>query len=181
MERKINIFYVETCPKQAAISMVDKHTVKMILETAQLLSTAHRILDGREVAGKTRTNRNVKRWTLYDERETVMYVATHVNHPSAIWCRQSIQNYDWLVEHFFALNDEYSYRYGKKHKCYDMGYWLQSPPKNLEIYDWTTMPSCMDKQYIISEDPLINYRNYYNKGKKHIHAWKKRNPPNWIE
>ncbi len=161
--------------------MVDRHVVKMILESAQLLSTAHRLIDGREVAGKSKTGRNVKRWVLDDAREGILYKATHVNHPSAVWCRNSIENYNWLVEHFFALCNEYTYRYGKTHKCSgELGYMLQSPPKNLTNYDMTTMPSAMAKEYVISEDPIINYRNYYKNGKKAFHSWKNRLPPEWI-
>jgi hypothetical protein len=161
--------------------MVDKHVVKMILESAQLLSTAHRVLDGREKAGKTETGRNVKRWELYDDRDEIIYQATHINHPSAVWTRMSIENYNWLVEHFFALIHEYNYRYGKTHKCYgEISYKLATPPKNLESYDMTEMPSCMDEKYIISNDPIINYRNYYKVGKVSIHSWKNRTPPEWI-
>jgi len=186
MEALINIFYIDHDPLQAARWMVDKHVVKMILESAQLLSTAHRVLDGREVEGvrlnlDTGKTRKVKAWTLYDARETVMYSATHINHPSAIWCRKSIQNYDWLVDHFFALMDEYTYRYEKTHKCYgELSYMLQSPPKNLQAYDWTPMPSCMAPEYIISEDAVINYRNYYKLGKANMFSWKNRQPPEWI-
>ena len=45
----MNIFYLSEDPLEAAQMMVDRHVVKMILESAQLLSTAHRILDGEEV------------------------------------------------------------------------------------------------------------------------------------
>ena len=160
--------------------MVDRHVVKMILESAQLLSTAHRVLDGKETPGKSATGRNVKRWVLDDERNNIMYEATHVNHPSAVWCRTSVENYLWLVEHFFGLLDEYTYRYEKSHKCSTMGYFLQSPPKNLTKYDMTLMPSAMAPEFIVSDDPLINYRNYYKNGKQRMHSWKKRNPPEWI-
>lgn len=181
METTLNIFYIHTNPVIAAQQMVDRHVVKMILESAQLLSTAHRVLDGREIAGKSKSGRNAKRWVLNDARENVLYTATHINHPSAVWCRQSVENYTWLVEHMYALMDEYTYRYEKKHKCSgELSYMLQSPPENLETYDWTPMPSCMDVQYIISTDPVTNYRNYYLHGKNSLHAWKKRNPPEWI-
>lgn len=164
--------------------MVDRHVVKMILETAQLLSTAHRVLDGTEVRlllekdGKTRKK---KVWVLGDHRNDVLYNATHINHPSAIWARQSVENYNWLVEHLFALSDEYTYRYGKRHKTMDkLGYEIQAPPFNLKDWDHTPMPSCMAEEYIVSKDPVTNYRNYYKLGKTKIHTWKKRKPPEWI-
>ena len=182
MEVLINIFYVDHDPMDAAQALVDKHVVKMILESVQLLSTAHRVLDGEPYTAKSKGGRNVKRWKLLDSREVIMYAATHVNHPSAIWVRNSIENYNWLVEHFFALLNEYTYRYNKKHVCGygDLGYMIQSPPNNLKNYDWTPIPSAMDDKYIISEDAVINYRNYYKFGKTNLHNWTNRNPPSWI-
>jgi hypothetical protein len=177
----MNIFYIDKDPVQAAQWMVDKHVVKMILESAQLLSTAHRLLDGEQVMGKTKTGRNAKRWILKDAREPVVYQATHINHPSAVWCRQSVENYNWLADHLHALLGEYTYRYGKKHKVQgDLSYMLMSPPKNLQEYDMTLMPSAMADEYKISNDPIVNYRNYYKLGKARMHSWKNRQPPEWI-
>lgn len=177
----MNIFYIDKTPQQAAEWMVDSHVVKMILESAQLLCTAHRMLDGNQIPGKSRTGRNVKRFVLSDDRDAVLYQATHVNHPSAVWARTSTNNYLWLMEHFYALNREYSYRYGNKvHKCFGLASLLQSPPKNLKKHELTEMPCAMDKQYIISADPVINYRNYYKYGKARLHRWTNRQPPDWI-
>ena len=185
----MNIFYIDHDPAQAAEWMVDKHVVKMILESAQLLSTAHRVLDGKQrvtqrlVPGTLEHPKYRKHnsWILDDAREGIIYSATHINHPSAVWCRTSIQNYDWLVDHMFALMGEYTHRYGKTHKCYgDISYMLQSPPFNLKEYDMTPMPSCMADEYIISDDPLTNYRNYYRIGKLNLHKWTNRQPPEWI-
>lgn len=178
----MNIFYLSHDAIQAAQWMVDKHVVKLILESAQMLSTTHRFLDGIEVPGKSKTGRNVKRWRLDDARDPVIYTATHVNHPSTVWVRQSIMNYNWLVDHFHALGKEYTYRYGKIHKCFqsDLAFMLSSPPNNLKNYEWTKMPSAMADEYKISDDPLTNYRHYYKIGKSHLHAYTKRQPPEWI-
>lgn len=177
----MNIFYLSEDPRECAEMMVDRHVVKMILESSQLLSTAHRLLDGTEYVGKTKTGRNVKRWKFPDNRENVIYQATHINHPSAIWTRTSVENYNWLYEHFFSLLMEYAYRYGKKHKCAgELSYMLASPPFNLKQYDMTEMPSCMAPEYIVSKDPIENYKNYYKFGKKHLHKWTKRPAPSWI-
>jgi Pyrimidine dimer DNA glycosylase len=176
----MNIFYLSADPTEAAQMMVDRHVVKMILESAQLLSTAHRITDGVEVVNLV-NNRKKKTYILGDARESVLYQATHVNHPSAIWCRTSVENYNWLVEHMFALMLEYSHRYNKQHKCYgELSYMLQSPPKNLKEWDMTIIPCAMDDKYIISDDPVTNYRNYYKTGKTHLHSWKNREAPDWI-
>ena len=177
----MNIFYISKDPVEAAKMMVDKHVVKMILESAQLLSTAHRMLDGFEYTDITDKGRKVKRWELHDAREPVLYSATHINHPSAVWCRSSVENYNWLVEHFFALMEEYTYRYTKQHKCGgELAYMLSSPPVNLKEFDMTTIPCAMDEQYIISDDPVENYRNYYNTAKRPLHSWKNREVPSWI-
>jgi len=178
----MNIFYLDPDPMQAAIYMVDRHVVKMILESAQLLSTAHRILDGEESIELSEKGRKTKRYRLYDAREPILYSATHANHPSAIWARASVENYNWLVDHFFALMSEYTYRYDKQHKCFgELSYMLQSPPKNLKEYEMTLIPSAMAEEYIISSDPVQNYRNYYARGKTHLHKWTKRDKPNWIK
>lgn len=180
LESLVNIFYVDENPVKAAECLVDKHVVKMILESAQLLSTAHRILDGEKYIGKVNGRKHTS-YILPDSRESIMYAATHVNHPSAIWCRESVENYLWLVEHFFALMNEYIHRYKKIHKCNgELSYMLQSPPHKLKEYDWTPMPSAMDEQYIISKDPLTNYRNYYRLGKVKLHQWTNREPPEWM-
>jgi len=160
--------------------MVDKHVVKMILETAQLLSTAHRLLDGTESID-TSSGRKKRAYTLPDDRDTILYSATHINHPSAVWARQAVENYNWLVDHLFALGTEYTYRYGKQHLTITkLGVPIASPPLNLKEWDMTPMPSCMDEQYKIGEDPIANYRNYYKYGKASMHSWKKREVPVWI-
>ena len=177
----MNIFYISEDPVQAAQWMVDKHVVKMILESAQLLSTAHRLLDGREIEGTTKTGRKARRWVLDDSREPIVYQATHINHPSAVWARSSVENYNWLADHFFGLMNEYTHRYGKHHKCEgELSFMLQSPPHNLETYDMTQMPCAMAEEYIVSNNSIENYRNYYRNGKKSLHKWTNRQPPEWI-
>lgn len=177
----MNIFYIDRDPIVAAQSLVDKHVVKMILESVQLLSTAHRIIDGEMYQGKSKTGRNAKRWRLFDSREQILYLATHVNHPSAVWCRSSVENYNWLVEHLYAMMDEYTHRYGKVHKCHgELAYMLQSPPFKLKEWDWTDPPPAMDAKYIVSNDSLTNYRNYYRIDKERMHKWTNRQTPEWI-
>ena len=94
----MNIFYLDRSPSIAAEMACDKHVVKMILESAQLLSTAHRVIDGDEYADKVG-----------------LYKMAHKNHPSTIWTRTSTENYMWLNRYFGALCREYTYRYGKHH------------------------------------------------------------------
>ena len=89
----MNIFYLHEDPVQNAKWHIDKHIVKMPIEYAQLMSTAHRMLDGHMYIGRTANGRRIKRWKLQDERDDILYKASHVNHPSAVWVRESIENY----------------------------------------------------------------------------------------
>jgi hypothetical protein len=180
----MNVFFVDSNPKQAAEWLVDRHVVKMQLEGIQLLSTAHRILDGQEYAGKSISGkRNVKRWRLNDDREEILYSATHINHPSAIWCRQTSGNYLWLLDHTISIIHEYTYRYGKIHSFFDSELLktLFNVPKNIRHDKMFSATPAMDKSFIISNDSVTNYRNYYINGKKHLHSWKNRPKPWWIE
>ena len=179
----MNIFYVNSDPEVAARSMVDRHVVKMILETAQLLSTAHRVIDGEEYVGQSQSGRKAKRWRLSGNVDAIMYAATHINHPSAVWVRENSANYNWLYDHLLALGREYTHRYGRTHLTIDkLGDILKDAPENIEQSNvMTKMPSCMDKQYIVDVDPIINYRNYYNYGKTDLLRWSNRPPPQWID
>ena len=87
----MNIFYLDHNPEIAAQYHCDKHVVKMCLEYAQLLSTSHRVLDGKMVVEKTANggHRTIKRWYFGDERDAKIYLASHINHPSAIWTRMT--------------------------------------------------------------------------------------------
>jgi len=138
----MNIFYLSEDPNQAAKYMYNKHVVKMILESAQLLCTAHIISDG--------------------EAADVPYKATHKNHPSAIWTRESVSNYIWLYDHMIALGNEYTRRYGKKHltilKCSGA---LCKAPNNITKVDLTPMPQCMPDQYKVPGNSVEAYWNYY--------------------
>jgi hypothetical protein len=98
----MNIFYLDEDPKICAQYHCDKHVVKMIIEYAQLLSTAHRVLDGFEGYGSSKSgNRQVKIWTIHDSRDEILYKATHVNHPSNIWTRSSVKNYHYMFQLWF--------------------------------------------------------------------------------
>ena len=154
--------------------------VKMILETAQLLSTAHRILDGTEYIDKSKTGRNVKRWRLPDERESVLYSATHINHPSAVWCRANHSNYDWLYNHFTALLQEYTHRYGKIHKCSPMTIYLRLTPLNIPLGYLTPVTPAMPDEYKVAQGSVASYRNYYRVAKARMHKWTNREAPEWI-
>jgi hypothetical protein len=178
----MNIFAISDCPVQSAKWMVDKHVVKMILETCQLLSTAHRLLDGEEYVGKTATGRNVKRWRLPDDRESVLYSATHINHPSTVWCRASDGNYQWLYQHLVALCEEYTHRYGKVHKAQRDGLVaaLAALPKQIPAGLLSPVTPAMPDEYKVPGNSVESYRNYYRIAKERMHKWTKREPPEWL-
>jgi len=141
----MNIFYLSDCPQKSAEYMYNKHVVKMILETAQLLCTAHHML-GIEKGYET---------------SYVPYKCTHKNHPSAVWVRESAENYFWAYEHMIALGKEYTKRYGKEHltikKCRDI---LYNFPKGISSKPFFQPPQCMPDHF--KEDSAVDgYWNYY--------------------
>jgi len=158
----MNIFYLDRNPIVAAQMMCDKHVIKMILESAQMLSTAHRVLDGDEHAD------NVG-----------MYKMTHKNHPSTIWVRANSENYDWLQEHMEALLTEYTHRYGKRHATERLIHSLWEHPKNITHDDFTDPPQCMP-DYCKGDDAVSAYQNYYILEKSDFATWKRRDKPEWF-
>ena len=128
----MNIFYVNESIELCVQEHLDKHVVKMPIEQLQLLSTAHRVLDGQSYLDKTANNRSIKRWRLDDaNRETRLMKASHINHPSGIWVRANQKNYMWLFEMWLYLLEEYTFRYGKQHACSRLMDVLNSPPNNI--------------------------------------------------
>ena len=183
----MNIFYLDKNPQKCAEMHVDKHCVKMILEYAQLLSTAHRVLDGVLTDGLSQSGRKRKLYVLNDSRDTILYSATHVNHPSAVWCRQSDSNYMWLAELLEECCKEYSYRYGKIHKVESSGL-MQSLknifPKNISNKPFTEPTPAMPDECKVPGNSLMSYHNYYNMNKQHLWSWKgkinSRPVPKWL-
>lgn len=179
----MNIFVVDRDPVIAATMLCDQHVVKMITESAQMLSTCHRVLDGvmtkqQSVSGK----RMVPTYKLDDGRDNVLYRAVHFNHPCNIWLRDSIQHYDWLVQHTYGLCREYTKRYNKVHACQQMLEYLCMQPQNIPTYDSypknITFVQAMPDEYKNS-DPVVAYRNFYRGSKSKFARWKYTNPPRW--
>ena len=147
----MNIFYLDKCPDKAARLQYNKHVVKMILESAQMLCTAHHCYGDK------------------DQVENVPYKQAHLNHPSTIWTRRSKSTYMWLYNHMMALGNEYTKRYGKTHlsitKCKDF---LAIPPRHIQGDDWCQPPQAMPDEYK-TECSIQAYWNYYI-GEKHVVA-----------
>jgi len=177
----MNIFYLDRDTKKCAEMHVDKHCVKMILEYAQLLSTAHRYLDGILTDGLSKSGRKRKQYILSDDREHILYSATHINHPSAVWVRQSLENYQWLYNMFRDLCYEYKFRYNRDHKTSLLMSTLQFPPDNIPKDKSFTEPTpAMPDKYKVAGNSVLSYHNYYLGDKAEMFTWKNRQPPKWI-
>ena len=143
----MNIFILDTNPVLAAQMQCDKHCVKQVLESAQILST---------VAGGP-------------------YKPTHANHPCVLWAGANKTNYNWLARHAIALCEEYTRRYGRRHKSQDVIEQLQQAP-NLPV-GITPFVQCMPEQFK-DRDTVTAYRRYYH-SKSDFAVWKLGNEPYW--
>lgn len=158
----------------------DKHCVKMIIEYAQLMSTAHRLIDGTPYIDKTANGRSIKRWRMEDiDMENGLMKASHINHPSNVWLRQSKENYKWLLVMWVYLLKEYTYRYGKQHACESRLEFLVEAPKNIPKANFTPPTPAMPDDVKVPNDSIASYRNYYRKNKVHLASWKNRPIPDW--
>lgn len=153
----MNIFILDLDIEKCAQYHCDKHVIKMILESAQLLSTCNRYFGLNEG-----------------------YKSTHVNHPCAKWVRESLTNYYWLMHLAIFLNHEYRYRYNKSvnHKSLEIILELSTPPGLIDI-GLTPFALAMPEEYK-SDDPVEAYRAYYLCEKSHILQYTKRSKPIWV-
>lgn len=179
----MNIFDLDQDPIKCARDHNDSHVVKMCTEYAQLMSTAHRILDGSLWYGKSAKGRKIKRYYLEnDSFNKNLYLACHINHPSNIWLRQSKENYQWLFSMWTHLLEEYTYRYDKHHGAGKLLNFLIWTPANIPTDVGLTpvtpamghFPNC-----IIENNSVESYRNYYWEAKRNLAKWKRRGPPDW--
>ena len=174
-------------PPECAQFHVDRHVTKMVLEYAQLLSTTHRYLDGTQSVGTSKTGRKQTRYVLPDQRESILYSATHLNHPSAVWVRKSRDNYAWLYQLLDCLCKEYTYRYGKIHKVEASGLleklWFV-PTGISEHVKFTEPTPAMPDDIKVEHDSIASYRKYYIMNKQHLWSWKgkinSREIPKWL-
>ena len=181
----MNLFVLDKCPIEAAQLQCDKHVVKMIVESAQMLSTTHRILDGVEMRRPSKSGKTMsKYWELPDERESVLYKAVHMNHPCTVWTRLTKANYVWHYIHFVALCDEYQYRYGKKHASDTLlSDYLKEIPDNIDNGRLTQFPLAMQSnpECMFLGDPVKSYRMFYQtKQARFKMNWTKRPIPEWF-
>ena len=156
----MNIFVLDQDPRVCARYHNDKHVVKMILETAQLLCGVHHV---------TESNLDVP------------YGLSHKNHPCSIWARKCLENYIWLCELGMELSTEYTHRYGRRHKSQDIIEWcLINLPNLPEFGRITDQPKAMPDE-CKTDDVVESYRRYYIMEKRGFCNWKNREIPNWYK
>lgn len=154
----MNIFVLDTDPKKCAVYHNDKHVVKMILETAQLLCGSHHVTESQ-----------------YE----IPYKLSHKNHPCSIWVRECIENYIWLCDLGLELCEEYTYRYGKRHKSQDIIEWCLINTPNIPTNgDITSFALAMPDECKVGT-AIDSYRAYYMVEKRNLASWKNRQTPEW--
>lgn len=141
----MNIFVTDSCPIQSAKFLDNTRVVKMVLESAQLLSTALRLKGVTEV-----------------------YKVCHLNHPSSRWTRATLGNYLWVLEHFKALCDEFERRFGKVHKSKELLPVFEANKhliNNGELQPFSNNARNLSKgvDYSHIEDVTMAYRLYLSK------------------
>lgn len=189
----MNIFVLNRDPHVAARLHNDKHCIKMILESAQLLSTAHRQLDGTAYTDTSATGRRLQRWRHPDpECDRVLLKATHVNHPCTVWVRSHGVHYQWLYGLFVGLLDEYTLRYHKAHayslsRCPALHQALSVTPTALQRITTSDVapPQAMPDQYKVMEhswDATVQaYHQYYRGAKAAFSTWKHQAVPSFMQ
>lgn len=154
----MNIFVLDRNPELAARYQCDKHVVKMVLETAQLLCAQF-------------------------EPGAAPYRRTHYSHPCSKWVRRSRDNFIWLWRHGVELAREYTFRYGKVHKSLQAIHWAAANEHLLALPDdgLTDFAQAMPDVYKRDGAPVTAYREYYKGDKASFAKWTRRPTPQWFK
>jgi len=154
----VNLFYLHEDPQICASMHCDKHVVKMIIETAQLLSTAVRTIE---------------------PNAPNVYKTSHLNHPSARWVRANAQNYRWATLLLKFLGEEYERRYGKRHKTIREVYGSFAQYEGrMPAGEFYPPPQVVPEQHK-RDDTVEAYRSYYHDKLSFI-FYKKGGWPEWL-
>lgn len=160
----MNIFYLDPNPALAARYHCDKHVIKMILESAQLLCTAINYHAGEQVTP---------------------YKSTHINHPCSIWVRESFSNWYYVYSLMLCLENEWNFRWqhSKNHSsvsCLCNAGIVELAAKHLSSKPMTTPALAMPSLYKIPNNPVESYRTYYRISKHDLLQYTKREKPEWL-
>ena len=145
----MNIFILNYDFDKNAQLLKDKHILKMIVESTQILCNCF-------------------------DKNLVPYKRTHYNHPCCKWARESVYNFNWLKKYALSLCQEYTYRYNKIHKCQNVIESLNNP--NITNFEMTPFIQCMPDIYK-NRSTIKAYTNYYIKEKLERATWKNRPIP----
>lgn len=169
----MNIFILDENIQKNAQFHCDKHVVKMIVESCQLLANAF-TMDKLKTAPLTKNGK-------YRQH-------TFINHPCSKWVVESWENYLYLCQLTNALINEYNFRYNKKHFLEDFLNWVLENMKSsqFKMLKRTEFVRAIKKDKY--PDLLSNkfstieaYREYYKRDKLFFAKWTKRNKPYWIK
>ena len=163
----MNIFATDLNPYKSAAVQIDKHVVKMCVESLQMISAIMHLLG-----------------------INAPYKSVMLNHPCTIWARQTSTNFAWLVVHAHALCEEYTRRYGKVHSVeknlilyrdniYKACREIQYHNRNEDLTPFAN--AMADKYRLQKEDDeddfdfaIRSYQHYYLEGKWKFASWKDR-------
>ena len=186
----MNIFALSRSPQESARQMLDKHIVKMPTETCQMLHTNIVYMQYVHTYGKEPQLKDLK--AFHQEIGSELMKPAMLNHPSTIWARQSLDNFDWLLYHGVSLCGEYTHRYEKEHgtqkRIVDCGLYREFIENhNYPLDELTPVSIAMDDMYRIENifddewDFVIeSYRHYYLEGKWRFAEWRKDRRPEWF-
>ncbi len=181
----MNIFILDKDPVRAAEMLCDKHLPKMIVESGQMLSTAHRLLDGTPTKKPSKSGKTMQTYyVLQDPREEVLYAAVHKGHPCTKWTMESKCNYYWHYQHFEAMGQEYTYRRSKTHSTIELlSSILKNKPINIPDSGLTEFAQAMSHfpECKVDGDAVSAYRNYYHVAKPFAKWQWGRPAPTWWE
>lgn len=183
LRSRMNIFVLSLNPYVCALYHCDKHVVKMILEYAQILSTAHRVLDGVQVEMLSDSGRRLKRWIHRCEyMDKLLYKSTHTKHPCVQWVLEGSENYMWLYSLMIHLMCEYRIRYGRVHLTEKkLSGVLFNIPENIRRTDKMTKPALAMPDEYKCEDVVLSYRLFYKYSKVRFAVWKDEGYPWWMD
>ena len=184
-EREINIFILDYDMKKNVEAYCDAHIVKMQLESVQMLCTTYWV--DRVLGNKTKLSieeqKLVKKiaFNLVEEQKLEYYrPISNMNHPCAIWIRESLENYLYLKQLTYFMHDEWKKRYKhpatKLHKSVGVLNILPDPV-NLPNIGLTEFAQAVLPKHK-HKDAVTAYRNYYIDTKSKIAKWKT-SPPKW--
>jgi len=190
----MNIFILHWNPRKAARWHLDKHVVKMILETAQLLYTAHWVLfypdlkQHKSVMALSKAQKQLpvpeymRTAPLCETTQEPTYRPCHTHHPCAKWARTCNGNYRWLAELGRELAREYRFRFKKTHSCEAHVEWLYANmPPTIQRYPRRPFIMAMAPEYRISKNPIVSYRHYYRTAKHELLKYTGRHEPHWLQ